>query len=262
MANRTKILLAFMFTCALIQAQTIYESDTTTSDITTRLGFEIDKPIGKAFSVVWEEEARFKNNSNTLDRIYSGLTGYYRLNDYAKFGTGYTFLAIWHDGKKKSGYEKYWDMRHRANIDLVGNYSYMRWKLSLRERMQMTVRTDEVNALEKSNPEFILRSKLGLEYEFFNKPLKPYASVELCNTLNAPDYANGNYISSIRNQIGLKWRLDRRRSIDFYYRLDLNTNIDVEIDYKKNKQTIKAVYLTNQKEINHILGVAYKFDWR
>ncbi len=263
MTIRRIILFAVLSLSSVIcQAQNFYESDTTTTDVTSRVGFSVDKPFGKGYSWVWEEEMRFKENSGTLDRIYSEISLYYRFNEYAKMGGGYNFMSIWHDGKKKSGYEKYWDLRHRAKIDLVGNYEYLQWKFTLRERGQVTVRTDDPNLLEKSNPEYILRSKFGVEYAFFNKPLKPYYEIEVCNTLNAPDYAGGNYINSIRNQVGLKWRLDRRNSLEFYYRFDIDTNKDVEIDYKKDKETIKAVYLTNEREYMHILGVAYKFDWR
>lgn len=262
MSFKNVLSLLMLLYAGMASAQTVTQSDTSSTDLTTRVGFELEKPIGRFWSLLWEEEARFKSNSSTFDRIYSGLTSYYGLSEYFKVGAGYTLMAIWHDGKKKSLYEKYWDYRHRANVDLAASYTYMQWKFSLRERMQMTVRTDEINTAEKTNPTYILRSKLGAEYSFFNKPLKPYLTVEFCNTLNTPDYVDENYINSIRNQIGLKWKLDRRSSLDFYYRFDINTNKDVEIDYKKDKETIKGVAITNEKEYTHILGVVYKFDWK
>ncbi len=90
-------------------------------------------------------------------------------------------------------------------------------------------------------------------------PFKPQIGT---NTLNAPDYANGNYINRIRTNLGLKWRLDSRSSVDFYYRFDVGTNRDINIDYKKDDVTIKAVYVTNERDYTHILGVAYTFDWK
>ena len=243
-------------------AQTRIESDTTQTDMTTRIGFEVNRDLYRGLSLSWEEEARFKNLSTEFDRLYSTLNLGYRINDYFKVGAGYTLALIWHDGKKNTNYEKYLDVRHRINLDLIGNYRVGAWKFTLRERPVVTIRTDDPDLLEKANPQWSLRSKLMAEYSIFGKPLKPYAACELSNTLNAPDYANGNYINRIRTNLGLKWRLDSRSSVDFYYRFDVGTNRDINIDYKKDDVTIKAVYVTNERDYTHILGVAYTFDWK
>jgi len=243
-------------------AQTIIESDTTQTDMTKRIGFEVNRVVSNGLSLTWEEEARFKNLSTEFDRLYSSLSLGYRVNTYFKIGAGYTLALIWHDGKKKTDYEKYLDIRHRINLDLIGNYRIGAWKFTLRERPVMVIRTDDPDLLEKSNPQWRLRSKVMAEYRIFGKPLKPYIACELSNTLNTPVYANGNYIDRIRTNLGLKWRIDKRSSFDFYYRFDVGTNRDINIDYKKDDVTIKAVYLTYERDYTHILGVAYAFDWK
>lgn len=245
-----------------LYAQTVVDQYTTKYDLSTRLGIAIDKDIYKGLSLSWEEEARFKNLSTEFDCLYSSLSMHYRINDYFKVGAGYTFILLWHDGKKKTDYEKYLDPRHRVNIDLVANYRIRKWKFTLRERSLMTLRTDDPDLLEKSNPNFKLRSKLSVEYSIFGQPLKPYLGCEISNTLNAPTYAGGNYIDRIRTDLGVKWRLNRRNSLDFYYQLNVGLNRDIDVDYKKDDVTIKAIYRTYEQTFTNNIGVAYTFDWK
>lgn len=86
--------------------------------------------------------------------------------------------------------------------------------------------------------------------------------MELSNTLNVPSYVKNNYLEKIRTNIGVKWRLNMKNSIEFFYRFDIETNKDVDIDYKKDDVTIKAVYLTNEREYVHIFGIIYNFTLR
>ena len=252
----------FSFLSMSAVAQPVIESDTTMTDLTTRLGFEINCELYRGLSLTWEEEIRFKSLSTQFDRLYSCLSLDYRVNDYFKVGVGYTFMLIWHDGKKKTNYEKYIDLRHRVNLDLIGNYRVGQWKFTLRERPLLTIRTDNPDLLEKANPNWSLRSKLLAEYSIMGKPLKPYASIEIANTLNAPQYAKGNYVERIRSNLGMKWRINDRNSFDLYYNFDVGMGRDINIDYKADDVTIKAVYLTREREYTHTIGVAYIFDWK
>ncbi len=251
-----------LFIITNMKAQDIYhEPDTSYTDVTTRVGFSVRKELPRKFQITWEEELRTKSNVSEIDRIHSSLGVSYSGIEYLKLGLGYVFQSIWHDGKKKTNYEKYWDFRHRIEADVTGNYKYMRWKFSLRERFLTTFRTDDPNKLEKANPKMALRSRLYAEYSIFGKPLRPYASFEISNTLNAPAYASGNYIDGLRSEVGLKWRLNMRNSLEFFYRFDVNYNRDIDIDYKKDKVTIKGIYITKQRDFNNIIGVFYTFDW-
>ena len=257
------LLFSIFLGSTTLSAQDIIRYDgITTNDVSARIGFEVKKEFPNKIALEWEEELRMKNYITSVDRINSTLALSYSGVNHLKFALGYTFIARWHDGKKSTNYEKYWDLRHRIYADLAGNYKYMRWKFTLRERFLTTFRTDDPNLLEKANPKMLLRSKLSAEYSIFGKPLKPYASFEVSNTLNAPKYAYGNYIDALRTEIGLKWRIDRRNALQFYYRLDVNYDRDIDIDYKKDKETIKAIELTPLRQFNNIIGVVYAFDWR
>ena len=154
--------------------------------------------------------------------------------------------------------------RQRANIHAEGEFKVGDIELSLRERVQATFRTDEVNRYEKSNPEAILRSRLMAAYKIPHSRWSPYLLFELHNTLNAPKpvanfktdkYETENYITRYRGGIGAKYRINRNNRLDFYYYIDFDRTYD--INYKDNKGDIKSLML--ERELRHIFGISYKF---
>lgn len=170
-------------------------------------------------------------------------------------------------------------LRHRATFYLTGQYSVGDWKFSLRERLDANIRTDSVNLHEKPNTDLILRHKLQAQYSIPGQPLKVYANVELFNTLNAPvKYLNtygtkqyltdgttanpyygrqfGQYLSEVRAQAGVNWRIDKLNTIGFAYRFVYGYSRDVNIT-KKNSH----IELTNAKSYGHYLILSYDLDW-
>lgn len=239
----------------------VTQSDTTLNDFTGRIGVELDFELSRHLSLGIENSLRFKNDFKSFDRNYltAGLS--YKPLTYLKAGVGYTFMSLWHDGKKSTDYKKYWDLRHRVQADVSGILPIGNWKITLRERVLGTFRTLKFDPLEKVSPEFSLRTKISAEYTSRRRPLTPYVSVELSNTLNVPDFIGRNYIDKIRNRLGLKWRLTRRSYLDFFYRFDVGYNMDVNIDYKKDKVTIKGVDVRTEKTYTHIIGITYCFNY-
>ncbi len=237
-----------------LSAQTIIETETSASDFQVRTGIQIEKTWKKTFQLSLEEEARFKSCVTEFDKLYSTLSFDYKPIKYFKTGIGYSFILINHDGKKSTDYQKYLDMRHRAFISIEGSYTVNDWKFSLRERPILTIRTDSVNPLEKAPYRWDLRSRIMAEYKWFGKPLKSYLAVEVSNTLNAPDLADGNYINKVRTTLGVKYKISAHHSFDFFYRFDANFNKDINIKKSGN------VNVTNEQEFNHIIGVFYNFS--
>lgn len=219
-------------------------------DILLRTGAEIEYSLTPSLYFTFDEELRFKENVSVFDRSYTTLSATYKVNPYLKVGAAYRFMATNHDGKKSTDFEKYWDIRNRAYLSVIGQAHLGRWKVSLRERPIATWRTGEFTPGEKVNPELELRSKAEVSYKCFSKPLTPYASVELCNTLNHSPYLSGNYISGTRVGAGLKWRLTQELALDFFYRYDIGRNYDVDI----NKKVTKVV-MTPEKSTIHNFGV-------
>ncbi len=252
------LVCAFFLPFALSAQEVTHEPATKESDLQARIGFDISKDIVRGLSIGWEEELRLKNTLTSIDRIHSGLGVKYRITDWFRVGAAYTFIATDHEGKKSTNYEKYWDFRHRATADLLftvksGNE---KWSFTFRERPQFTFRTDSVNTREKAKCEMVLRHRIKAEYKIHHLPLRPYVSMELSNTLNAPELAGGNYIDKVRSMLGVEWKLNRQSSFEFYYRFDYVYNRDIHIGKNSGDVTI-----TPEKGYYHILGVFYSYSF-
>ena len=194
-------------------------------------------------------------NGPAFNKSYTTVALAYSPIKYLKFDVGYTLRLL--GGKDWSDYNEY--LRHRTHIGLTGIYDTHYVKLSLRERLLCDIRTDSVNLLEKQQYEWLLRSRLAAEFYVPGKPVKPYAWIELENTLNATEYQQKNghqYISQVRTQAGVKWRLSRRSSLDFYYRFQYGYNRDVNITKRKG-----YIQLTEETSYLHAIGVTYNLDW-
>ena len=194
-------------------------------------------------------------NGPAFNKSYTTVSLAYSPIKYLKFDVGYTLRLL--GGKDWSDYNEY--LRHRLHIGLTGIYDTHYVKLSLRERLLCDIRTDSVNLLEKQQYEWLLRSRLAAEFYVPGKPVKPYAWIELENTLNATEYQQKDghqYISQVRTQAGVKWRLSRRSSLDFYYRFQYGYNRDINITKRKGK-----IQLTEETSYLHAIGIAYNLDW-
>ena len=194
-------------------------------------------------------------NGPTFSKSYTTVTLAYSPIKYLKLDVGYTLRLL--GGKGWNDYNEY--LRHRTHFGLTGIYDTHYVKLSLRERLLCDIRTDSVNLLEKQQYEWLLRSRLAAEFYVPGKPVKPYTWVELENTLNATEYQRKDghqYISQVRTQAGVKWRLTRRSSLDFYYRFQYGYNRDINITKRKGR-----IQLTEEMSYLHAIGVAYNLDW-
>ena len=123
----------------------------------------------------------------------------------------------------------------------------------------MEARTDSVNPLEKNSINWQLRSKAGVEFLIPGKPVKPYLWCEVINTLNAPEYQQKDshqFVSQVRTQVGVKWRLTKLSSLDFYYRFTYGYERDINITKKK-----QLIQLTEETLFQHAIGVTYTLDW-
>lgn len=194
-------------------------------------------------------------NGPAFNKSYTTVALAYSPIKYLKFDVGYTLRLL--GGKDWSDYNEY--LRHRTQFSLTGSYSTHYVKFSLRERLLCDIRTDSVNLLEKQQYEWLLRSRLAAEFYVPGKPVKPYVWVELENTLNATEYQQRDghqYISQVRTQAGVKWRLTRKSSLDFYYRFQYGYNRDINITKRK-----EHIQLTEERSYLHAIGVAYNLDW-
>lgn len=253
-------------------------------DFRARLSAELDKRIVRGLHLNLSEEFRLKDDFSSVDRFYTTVGLTWKTCPYFKIGAGYTLMNL-HRRDDAGGWK--WDLRHRATLDLTGMYSAGQFKFSLRERFQLTHRTGDMNIYQNPRNAFALRSRLKAAWAPQNRPVEPYMSVELRNTLNnvhfnSPSYTaepgdnisyNDVYINRVRIQPGVEWRLTRRQTLDFFlladytYEKDIDAkkdgNLKVHEDasgypvYDKNGDPVYAIYY--QKAWHFSLGVSYRY---
>jgi len=253
-------------------------ASTTEQTVQLRTGAEFTKKWDCGVRLIFVEELRFnlydaesgtqpkKKSVVPLDTTYgaSFYRSYTTLSlayahpefSYLKLDAGYTLRLLGNKGWSDPNAF----LRHRVFFGLTGSYRIGQLvKLSLRERFLCDMRTDSVNTEEKSPYAWSLRSRLGAEFTVPGKPVKPYLWGELENTLNAPEYQQKNgrqFISHIRAQAGVKWRLTKMHSMEFFYRFQYGYNRDVNITSGKG-----YVQLTEKTSYLHAFGVIYHLDW-
>ena len=241
------------------------EAATTTQAVQLRTGAAFNKKWHNGLRLGISEEVRFDVYNSMVGphfrKSYTTIDLGYKPIEYVKFDAGYTFRIIgadstWSAAKKADINE--W-MRHRVFFSVTGSYTFDYAKIYLRERAQLDMRTDSVNPLEKNKFNWVLRSRVGSEFIIPGKPVKPYLWVELINTLNAPEYQQKNghqFISDVRTQAGIKWRVSRLSTLDFYYRFTYGYDRDINITKNKGK-----IELTEETLYQHSIGITYNLDW-
>lgn len=255
---------------------TTYNSagSTTEQEVQMRMGAQFTKKWKQGVQLSISEELRF----NLYD-VESGKTAKKVAVDTAygaSFNKSYTTLSLSYAHpefkfiKLDAGYtlrllgNKGWSdpnefLRHRVFFGVRGAYIDRLVKVYIRERVLCDMRTDSVNLLERNQYNWLLRSRIGAEFTVPGKPVKPYLWLELENTLNAPKYQRKNglqYINHVRTQVGVKWRLSRLSSLDFYYRFQYGYDRDINITKKKG-----YIQLNEEKTFVHAVGVSYCLDF-
>lgn len=264
--RRLFAVLIALAVCAMAHAWS-YDSETatTTQAAQLRFGAEFNKKWRNGLRLGVSEDLRFDLYNSAVGphfrKSYTTLDFGYKPIDYLKLDVGYTLRIIgadstWSATKKADPSE--W-IRHRLFFSATGSYTFQYAKIYLRERVQLDMRTDSVNLLEKNRYNVLLRSKIGTEFIVPGKPVKPYLWLELINTLNAPEYQQKDgrqFITDIRTQAGVKWRLTKLSSLDFYYRFTYGYDRDINITKNKGK-----IQLTEEKCFMHSIGIFYNLDW-
>lgn len=252
--------------CALPIFAWDYESrETVTGNVAqVRFGAEFNKKWHNGLRLGVSEDLRFDVYNSLVGpnfrKSYTTIDFGYKPIEYVKLDAGYTLKLLgadstWSDTKKADPNE--W-IRHRVFFSVTGSYSFDYAKVYLRERVQLDMRTDSVNLLEQNQYNWCLRSRIGVEGLLPGKPVKPYLWAEVINTLNAPEYQQKNghqFISSVRTQAGVKWRVSKLSSLDFYYRFTYDYDRDINITKKKGK-----IQLTEETTYMHSIGVTYNLE--
>ena len=235
---------------------TITEKDTSIVTPEAHFFATFVKSFDHGLSLTFEEEIRSAPSHRAHTTIALGYTPIQYLNIYA----GYTLKLYGNQGW--SDPNKY--LQHRANFLVTGQVKLGQWNLSLREGVMLDGRTGKVDKRTKNQVDFTLRSRLQAVYSIPETPLGIVAKFELLNTLNAPTtYLNqvtndnyGQYISELRPEAGLQWKINKQNSLTLTYRYNYLYDRGISID-----DTTGNITLTNKYTTKHLILLAYKFGW-
>ena len=280
---RRSFLISLSIVLCMVYTSSVYATEYNSVGSTT--GQRVEMRVGADFTKSWRcgvslsigEELRFDLMDNVtgttsksvaidtalgaaFSKSYTTLTLAYAPIEYVKLDAGYTLRIFgrkgWSDPKEF--------IRHRVFFGVTGSYKTLYAKVYLRERFLLDMRTDSVNTDEKNAYCWALRSRVGADFYIPGKPVKPYLWAELENTLNVPEYQRKNgqqFITNVRVQGGVKWRLTRRSSLNFYYRFTYGYDRDINVNASYyNGKTLK-LRLVEDKEYLHTIGITYNFDW-
>lgn len=264
--KRLSLFCVFFLLCMAVQAwEYSSQENSVTQSAQLRLGADFSKEWRNGIGLEVSEELRFDLYNSlcgpSFRKSYTTLAFSYEPVQYFRLDAGYMLKILgpdstWSAAKKADANE--W-IRHRVFASLTASYKFTYAKLYIRERVLMEARTDSVNLLEKNRFDWQLRSRLGAVFYVPGKPVKPYLWCELINTLNAPEYQRKDgrqYISSVRTQAGVKWRVSRLSSLNFFYRFTYGYDRDINITKKKAR-----IELTEETLFQHAIGVIYNLDW-
>ena len=250
------ILLLSLFPATLFAQANISEETTSKQSAEVHVIASFVKSFDHGLKLTLEEEIR----SIPSHRAHTTISLAYTPIEYLSMSAGYVLKLYGNQG---------WDdpnkfLRHRVNIDATGQVTLGQWKLSLRERLMLDARADEIDLREKNRVDYTLRSRLQASYSIPNQPLSIVAKVEMFNTLNAPvEYINslslsqryGQYINEWRPELGLQWKVDKKNTINVAYRYNYIYSRDIDI------ATSGDVALTHAYTHKHVILLTYKFDW-
>ncbi len=260
--NHILLLLCLTLPTALFAGQYELKSD----EVVKSHGAEAWVEAGVTFEPAkWleigvNESARF-NFSGTIKSHTQAAFDFITCK-YLTLGLDYTLLYTHKENKDL--------LKHRIGASAELIFHPGRWRIALRARPMLTMRFDSINTAEKNKYDWHLRSRLHVQYNIPGKPIKPYLSVEVENTLNAKSITGyvynedadmtttydfkGNYISMIRPAIGVKYTPAKNHHLNFFYKFSADFDRDYNITKKARKLEV-----SRERDFKHIIGVAYNF---
>lgn len=271
---RKSILILMALMPSFIFAQvTITEKDTSIVTPEAHFFATFVKSFDHGISLTFEEEIRSAPSHRSHTTV--GLT--YAPIQYVNIYAAYTLKLYGNQGW--SDPNKY--LQHRANLLITGQVKLGQWNLSLREGVMLDGRTGQVDTRIKNQVDFTLRSRLQAVYSIPKTPLSIVGKFEILNTLNAPvDYVNeairreakgaealplqgelkgdsyGQYISELRPELGVQWKINKQNSLTLTYRYNYLYDRGINID-----DTTGNITITNKYTTKHLILLAYKFGW-
>lgn len=197
-------LFLLFLSCAALRGQT--------QDAGGIASVAVSANYGRSWGFKLEQEFRFNQNYSTYHRAATSLKASYSILPKRLKAEGeYVFI---HQNVTTN-----YELRHRGSLGLSTKIELRPFDLTITSKMQSTWR-DNSTGDYKFNPKYVWRNKIDCTYNIFGSPFKPYVSGEIFYPINT---SQGAAIEGIRGTIGGEYRIDRRNSIELFYRVDKET---------------------------------------
>lgn len=150
-----------------------------------------DVKIKKGLHMEAEEELRLGGGQSGIDNIRTTLGINWKVNKHLKLGGGYTLINPYkfkYDDDGELTYKGFWYPRHRLFVNATGTMRYGDWQFSLKEKLQLTHRTDDsLNVYQTPTNALALKSRIGVKYKGLKDiGLEPFGFFEVRTALNEP----------------------------------------------------------------------------
>lgn len=236
-------------------------------DFRSRTSVGMDWKITKGLHLDAGYELRISDRMSRIERNQLNVGIRYSPIKHLDIGAGYYFIGHYDS-------DKVFKPRHRFYFDLAGSYKFGAWKLSLKERLQMTHKSYEFNEFQQAPNLVELKSRLKLTYKGLIH-LEPYAYVELRNCFNGPsftaDYNESSgkytnyeflgysdaYINRLRGAVGLEWKINIHHAIDFKLMEDWCRDKSIDT----NAEGTKLKSYSWEQALNTTLSIGYVFSF-
>ncbi|MEE9167090.1 MAG: DUF2490 domain-containing protein [Candidatus Neomarinimicrobiota bacterium] len=159
-----------------------------------------EKKLASRFKLELEQQIRLKDNLSTFKKTFSEISVRYKLTKNLYFSGDYRFIV-------------YTDQIGRR-ISMNATYEGAIGSFSPRYRLRFQRESEP-----EKEPEQHLRNKLTLHYRL-SKRLSPYVAGEVFHLIENP----ANQFMKYRLTLGIKNRIVKSNSVNFFYRLQKEVN--------------------------------------
>jgi hypothetical protein len=164
---------------------------------------EVQYKLHKKLSSSLSQGYRLRENASLPDKGFTTLSLVYKLDKNLKVGLGYRLNENFDLDQKVS-------FQNRFFTDVYLRKKSKRWLFKNRLRYQ------------NQNQKHTIRNKLGASYNLRKTSLEPFAAAEVFYSLNL--------ISKLRYTLGASYPISKKLSLDLFYRIQDEINIDKPTD--------------------------------
>ncbi len=173
-------------------------------DAQIRTYLNLEKNIGKRFTIFLDQQYRFTNNASTYTRGSGELGITFKLSKNLRIFASYKYL-------QKLSDKMYWNQRNWYTGGLTFRKSFGYWKVLVRGLIQ--ARNGNINSPKEYLTKLYNRDKVTLRYEI-TKRISGYVAGEIYIPLNNPQHTG---FDRFRSSIGVGIKTFKNQQLDIHF---------------------------------------------